>query len=405
MKNTALIFVVFLSFVFQGSYAQTSMEDIEKANRIFADGVKMGVNRDFEEALLLFNEAIEIYPLYAEAFLYRGLAKTELKKYDEAIKDFNISIEIDPGYSDQAYYFRGLARYLKGDYEGAISDLSLAIRLEPDYASFFQRGRCNFELGEFQVALKDFEIALRLEPEFKQGILYRGKALVETRLYEEGLKDLKKAADFFPDEARVYYYKALAYRQTGNKSASRRNLRKASAINPALADAFAMHHENHQKDPQSIQAGSTTRETPVYRESLTETETSTLSDAFSRKDREETDESPPQADKESLSIASGDLQNLASGFYTEEFQPVSPKGFGVQLASYHNTDNLSRLATAYEEEYGHPVFINVSKVNGRRLYKLIIGSFPHREGAENLRDEMRNKGFADSFLVIFERMN
>ncbi len=409
MKKTILFLIIFLCGGFRMVHAQTSMEEINKANSIFAEGVKMGVNKDFEQALYFFNEAIEIYPLYAEAFLYRGIAKTELRDYEGAVKDFNISIEIDPGYSDQAYYFRGLARYLNEDYEEAIQDLSLAIRLDPHYASFFQRGRCNFELGEFQVALKDFEIALRLEPGFEQGILYRGKALCEIRIYDEALEDLKRAAGFFPNNASVYYYKAIAYRQTGRKSASRKNLRKAVEIDPALSDQFAMHLDLHQQDPQTIQQGSTGRDLPVFQESTypIEAETVTLSEAFSRKEREEQLLGEYQQESQRPAVSdSKDPEVVDSGFYNSEFKATSPMGFGVQLASYHNTDNLSRLARAYEEEYENPVFINVSRVNGRRLYRLIIGTFPEREGgAESLRDEMRGKGFADSFLVIFERMN
>ncbi len=76
-------------------------------------------------------------------------------------------------------------------------------------------------------------------------------------------------------------------------------------------------------------------------------------------------------------------------------------GLGVQVASYSTTSNLQSLSEAYADKYGKPVFINVSYVNGRKLYKLIIGRFDNRSDAEAFRDNLRKDDFPDSFLILF----
>ncbi|MFW6352096.1 MAG: tetratricopeptide repeat protein [Bacteroidota bacterium] len=88
-----------------------SVEEIDESRIHFNEGVKYGIDNDFENALESFQKAIDNNPLFAEAFLYKGLTEIELANHDQAVKDLTISIELDPYFSDQAHYFRGLARF------------------------------------------------------------------------------------------------------------------------------------------------------------------------------------------------------------------------------------------------------------------------------------------------------
>ena len=63
----------------------------------------------YEEAIKDYDKAIELDPDYSDAYNNRGLAKYYLDKYGEAIKDFNKVIELTPNYTN-AYYDRGNAK-------------------------------------------------------------------------------------------------------------------------------------------------------------------------------------------------------------------------------------------------------------------------------------------------------
>ena len=67
------------------------------------------------------------------AYQNRGLAKTGLKEYTGAIKDFNKEIELNPK-NAVTYFMRGLIKYSLGNKQGALDDLSKAGELGYDKA-------------------------------------------------------------------------------------------------------------------------------------------------------------------------------------------------------------------------------------------------------------------------------
>ena len=57
----------------------------------------------------IFDKAIELDPKDANAYYNRGLAKSELKQYKEAIADYDKAIELNPK-DAAAYYNRGVGK-------------------------------------------------------------------------------------------------------------------------------------------------------------------------------------------------------------------------------------------------------------------------------------------------------
>lgn len=439
-RNILSIFIIF--FFFTGfSSAQPSGEDISRSRKVFNRGVQYGIDKNYENALESFNKAIEINPIYTKAFLYRGLTRTELSDYEGAIKDFTITIELDPGYSDQAHYFRGLAKYGKGDYNEAAQDLTIAIRLNPDFISFFQRGKTYLMIGEYGRALQDLDISYRLNPDFDKTPLYRGKALYHVGQYEEAVKDLDSAKKIMPDNPSVYYYSGLARIGLQNSYAAIQDLNRCIELSPDNSNAYTARAKarqntgNHdaaqvdldiaktllaeaetaekKKEPEIKKAdedmldiaaffSSDKRVAGKKPSSVKDIEEDLLSDKHIAEPEPEKEKYPTPATPDEKAIP--DITKLSSGFYTKMLENIKPRGFGVQVASYVNTDNLQNLAGAYEEQFEKPVFINVSHINGQKIYRIIIGQFESRTSAESFRDQLRQTHFSDSFLVVFERL-
>ncbi len=451
MYYKAITITAFVIFVFN-CLAQPTKEDITRSRDFFNEGVKYGIDEKYNKSLESFNKALEINPIYAKAFLYRGLTKTELSDYKGAIRDYTITIELDPGYSDQAHYFRGVAKYKSGDYDGSIRDFSIAIRLSPDFISFFQRGKAYLKISEYGRALQDFDIANRLNPDYSGTFLYRGQTLYHVGQYQAAIDDLERAKELFSDNPTAFYYSGLARIAVQNSYVAIEDLDKCIELDPNFSEAYLararakINTGNHEaaeadkKKAEELLAKTQAREETIETDKTTDkqqasSETLNIADFFSSgtsnarikpapiediEDDLETDEkvieSPVKKEKELTTKTAAtdkiitdktilDITQLRSGFYDNMLKNASPKGFGIQVASYSNTDNLQNLVSAYEELFEKSVFINVAHINDQKIYRIIIGQFEDRSKAESFRNQLRQSHFSDCFLIVFERLH
>lgn len=125
-------------------------------------GYRAYQNRRYEEAITLFDEAINGNPNDIEAYKLRGDAKIRLERYKEAIEDFDYAISRYPDMAS-AYYARGAANYFLYENESAISDFDEAICLKPDdRRSYKLRGDVKRDIGQFEDAKDDYQKALQL---------------------------------------------------------------------------------------------------------------------------------------------------------------------------------------------------------------------------------------------------
>ncbi len=90
-------------------------------------------------------------------FLDQGIVRLDNKDYKGAIEKFNMAIRISPMDAD-AFAFRGQARSLLMQYKDAMADFNKALELQPDYAEVLDmRGVCKAELGDMKGACEDWE--------------------------------------------------------------------------------------------------------------------------------------------------------------------------------------------------------------------------------------------------------
>lgn len=465
-----------------------SVEKIDQSRIHFREGVKYGMENNFEKALQEFQSAIELNPIYAEAFLYKGLTEIELERYEEAIKNLTITIELDPFFSDQAHYFRGIAKYFLHRYSEAIDDFSIAIRMNPDHVAFFQRGKANLNLNEFERALQDFEISVRLKPDFWEAILYRGIAMYHVGEYDQAKENFELAKKNLPNNAKAYYYSGLLNSKTNNDLAAVTDFNRAIELNPDNHQAYIQRAEVNKNLGRNDEAnqdyalaselkGDTLNKSDENPEHFVNTQNTNDTEITKTNSNESTDldfkslfaQSPHDSENQittsqkdsiinqissetydskktnkpgdlainhsdsnkknyelpepvSQELNSGtmssqshdtrstkmlpdvELVNMDYGIYTSDLSDAKVSGFGVQVASYSNTDNLADLVDAYAVKYEKPVFINIANLNGRKLFKLIIGQFDERAGAEAFRNDLRKGNFPDSFLVVFDNL-
>ncbi len=78
----------------------------EKAVELYKSGLRKMYNYQKDEALMDFNKAIELDPLYEQPYFCRGNIKYGNTDYQGALADYSKAIEVNPGFAD-AYANRG----------------------------------------------------------------------------------------------------------------------------------------------------------------------------------------------------------------------------------------------------------------------------------------------------------
>lgn len=245
----------------------------------------------FDQAVDSFDQALKTPDLPAARLASihsdRGVALWRLGRHEDALKDFNRSIELSNGaaatYNNRANVFIELGRY-----EQAIADLDKAIALAPAYgAAYNNRGNANFQLGRHQAAVADYKRAIELMPTNAvpyngraqaQGVLgqpyaglrnisraislngkytaaYRNRAIILQHLEREddALADYERLITLAPEDPALYAGRGQVYLKQKKYAAAIKDFSKAIEIDPQNAQAYIgrgasqIERENHKE--------------------------------------------------------------------------------------------------------------------------------------------------------------
>jgi tetratricopeptide (TPR) repeat protein len=175
--------------------------DIQSQSRSIALGWQGNIYRwmqRYEEAIKNFDCAIELNPKLDWAIARRGQTYRFMERYEKALKDFDCAIELNPKL-DWAIARRGDTYKLMKRYSEALKDYNRAIELNPklDWA-IASRGETYRLMQRYSEALKDFDCAIELNPKLDWAIAQRGYTYRLMQRYSEALKDFDCAIELDP---------------------------------------------------------------------------------------------------------------------------------------------------------------------------------------------------------------
>jgi tetratricopeptide (TPR) repeat protein len=147
----------------------------------------------------------------ARALAVRGVTYRRLKRYKEALIDFDRAIELAPDYA-WAVRHRGATYRSMRCYDKALADFNRAIALSPDYAwDIATRGVLYLQMRRYHDALADLDRAIELESELDWAISGRGEAYRGIGRYDDALVDFNRAIELAPRRARQHAGRGMTY--------------------------------------------------------------------------------------------------------------------------------------------------------------------------------------------------
>lgn len=183
-----------------------------------------------------FTKAIDMDAKYdaaieARAILNKQFAKSDKKKYSDAIADYTRLINNNNAGNSRYYIERAAIKSLVGLQADAISqDYAEAIKLDSkNPAVYFSKGHTEFDIGRYSEAVKSFSSAIIYSPDSAIYYYWRGSSYEKTDSTKQAGKDFrtaseKKLADslrlLVTNISQTYFSNGLAeYKKGNNQSA------------------------------------------------------------------------------------------------------------------------------------------------------------------------------------------
>lgn len=104
--------------------------------------------------------------------------------------------------------------------------------------------------------------------------------------------------------------------------------------------------------------------------------------------------------QETTKATNSTLADEALEYYKLDSEKIEPQGFGIQVASYQEAANLIKRCSEIRSKTNKDVIIQVADSQGKKVYRIIIGTFATRDLAEEF---FKQKGsqFPGSFVFGF----
>lgn len=194
----------------------------------------------FDDALGCYNKAIALKPDFVDANSNRSMVLYRLKRLDEALAGYDRTIVLKPDHAE-AYNNRGTVLFDLDRPDEALVSYEKAIALRPGYAeAYCNRGAVLFDLDRLQEAFVSYAKAVALKPDYAEAYCYCGKTLYLLRRLDEALASYDKALALKPDFAEAWFARGDALYDLRRLDEALANCEKALAFDPDFFGAEGM---------------------------------------------------------------------------------------------------------------------------------------------------------------------
>ena len=201
-----------------------------------------GKEKDYAKARELMQRVLRINPDYRNyltAYKWRGITNGDMKKFEDAIQDFNTAIQLDPMNAD-LYVRRAKQNESLGRLGDALRDLRFAYDLEPGAVrTLLYLGNVYVKAGQGKQALEYYDRAIAAQPTYDDAYARKADALAGLGREADALAAVEKAikvSTYKPE--RFWLQKGALLEKFKRPADARAAYVKARTLNPKLLDAW-----------------------------------------------------------------------------------------------------------------------------------------------------------------------
>jgi tetratricopeptide (TPR) repeat protein len=237
------VFKQSLVLIILASMAACSGQDKKDASDFFLKANHALNQKNYAEALRLYDEAIAKNGDFSDAYLNKGITLLKLERHTDAYEILTQAIETDPTLV-QANLVRAEASLSLGRFKEASEDLS---HIEKQYldSTYFHllRGNLLEAQSNPSLALSEFDRAILLDKSNTEAYVNRGAVYYSLQNYESARADFEKALTLDPSQPQALNNLGLIYQQGENWDKAIACFDKVLNTNPA--DPFALNNKGY----------------------------------------------------------------------------------------------------------------------------------------------------------------
>jgi tetratricopeptide (TPR) repeat protein len=218
---------------------QAALQDSPKrADLIEAIGECLNELGQKDEARKQYDRALRMDPKMVAAWSARAALNRDSMRYREALADYGQAIALAPDDSDLRVYRAQVLR-LDNKVDAALADLDKAVALDPK--SIFAlngRGLANTEAEHYDAALADFDQAIALDPDYEAAYYNRADVFIDLDREDRAIRDLNMSLKLSPNDALTLARKGRAYKIMKDYKRALEELDAALRVDPTYSDAL-----------------------------------------------------------------------------------------------------------------------------------------------------------------------
>lgn len=162
----------------------------------------------------------------------KGLSLQNLKEFDEAIKCFDMAVQINPRFK-KAWSNKGLVYLDMNRGEMGLRFVDKALQIDPkDKAVWLNKGTILHSLKRYEDAIICYDKTLEMSPEEISAWSNKGSALSDLKRYEDAIRCFNRALEIDSQNELVWNNKGNALALTGRYQEAIHCLDNALKINP-----------------------------------------------------------------------------------------------------------------------------------------------------------------------------
>ena len=194
--------------------------------------------KQFEAAVMSFDNAIRINPDYFQAHNNKGNALKEEGKFEAAEICYTKALQINPEYFE-AHANLAKIRQLQGNLEEAIESYEQAVNLKPEsFELHLDMAKALTANGQLEVAVQSYRAAIQLNREHSDAHFKSSVILLELGRFEEAEVDLIETISLKPGHYDALLNLGLVQKKLGKLEEAEASYRKVLAIRPNSSEAY-----------------------------------------------------------------------------------------------------------------------------------------------------------------------